>query len=241
MTMAENDWFEYLDDGQLEPRIRDWQARLLSAREQVLSVLLQAVEAASVKDAEKRLAEAEAEAREALTAVLQAIDHAAAHMPRPRGFFVGDAERQPTYAASCRLLLQLEGQAGRLSGVYLCLCELLRRLSEVVAASEKAELLLFEVGRAAERNGDGETCQRGALLVGQCRSQKQLAERLHASAREQTERLRRLCQELFPAFCNQSRVMADLEHEGAKCDPIGMLRLCGELRVAINHLSISGG
>ena len=223
----------YLEDGQTEPRISDWQARLSESREAVLSVLSDAAKKTvfdGVHDAWQVLLP---EFCTLWQLILKDVSTCAARIPQPRGFFVGTEERAPAYREICRLLELLDK---RMQALHLLLLRLLRlrtRTAEILDARFDTEMLFCEIIAAAQRNGDGETeAQATALRTaweGRVADGAALLEVLDTVE----QRLSELCMRTLPAFYERTLSLADMEHEGAACDPVALASLCGELRAAM--------
>ena len=230
--------FEYLEDGQTEPRIKDWQARLLSSREEVLSVLSDAVEKATLSDAEADWGAISTSVREAIARLLDVLDAASRNTPLPRGFFVGEVERKPAYETACRALGKLEREHGDLRAAFLHLMRFLEGLENATRDSTVADLYLREASLAAGRLGDACAQEIIAALGTDLNGQIGKNGVLREKGRGLCEALQTLCTARIPTFCDRILVLVDMEREGEKCDPVGLVRLYGELREAIRKTII---
>lgn len=226
-----------MEDGQTAPRISDWQARLSESSEAVLSVLSDAMEKIAVKEqaAEwQRLHTSLLQEREALLTLLAT---AVSRIPIPKGFFVGEAERVPAYDTVCRLLGNLEARMQKLQVLGFDLSKIQAWLFKQRRNADRVELALWEIGCAAKNM---EQTQVTAALEG---FRKRLTEARFAAAelREAVERadqaLLTLSSSTIPDFCTRTYAAADMEHDGAACNPAAAASLCGELRAILERLS----
>ena len=234
--MQENILFPYLEDGQIAPQISDWQVRLRESAAAVLSVLSDAVEACSVRSFEKDLTDSENAFAQILHDFRDDVVRISERIPLPRGFFVGDAERIPAFAQVCRLLSLSEVHASELRTLSMRVSLLAETLNEQKRTQNHATLLCCEIGAAAKNNGDTATQRTVAALA------KELDEHAEHTARVQVrflkikEKITHFCVRILPDFCNRMVTEADMEHEGASCNPASAARLCGEVRAAIEEL-----
>ena len=231
-----NEKLEYLEDGQTEPRIENWQARLLSSRDEVLSVLSNAVSEAVVADAEGEWDVILSSVLCACNQLLDALNGACRSTPLPRGFFVGADERKPAYAVACRTVGVIERVRNDLSTSFSRLIRFSQALENATCKSASADLYVREADLAARRIGDACALEKIALLRATLNRQIAQNEGFHQKATDAFEKLRRLLgAQILGAFCGRILVLADMEHEGERCEPVGLVRLYGELREAIEN------
>lgn len=143
-------------------------------------------------------------------------------LPKPRGIFVGDAERIPTYRLICRLLILVEERKRRIHEFDFRLLRLEDRFFALRGEELRAELMLESATEAlATPFGD------------QFFAQVEKNATLHASYTAFLEKTEGVVTRLLPAFCNRAMSAADIEHDGAACDPFAVSRLLGELCAAL--------
>ncbi len=143
--------------------------------------------------------------------LLQLLKEQEKRIPIPRGIFVGQTERQDAYAVACRLLGAVEEMTRRL-------CTDAPMLTDTVSQLSK----LRTVYEAEQRDvGMTEECQEVRTCDG-------LLD-FHAY-------VMRFCTALLPAFIDRVSEYADMEHEGAACNPNALLRLVGEFRLTLEQL-----
>lgn len=219
----------YLEDGQALSHIPDWQQCLTEAREESLSVLSSSVHALS--------AEAEIGEIDALVSAWQSDATRLAllgedlmrGLPRAESFFVGERERAVAHAAVCRFYTLASEPFERLGQLSVEMHALLERMREGGLREDGVLRDLTLAKHAADRIGDDDL--RAAVAA--------LAEALY-QIREKNACLRRrlevasaawldFCTKRFPAITVRIGDCADLEHEGAACNPRVLSTLCAEL------------
>lgn len=148
-------------------------------------------------------------------------------IPPPRGIFVTDSERKVAYESTCRLLtvmeptvrharmafgtfLELEEQCTRLTHTCTLVIHALERATD---ESEEAHVTLKQLHRRFSA-----TQTRGKRLLAQCHA----LYRLYSG----------YCADTLHRFAVRVHTAADMENNGAACDPHALLRLLEELRAA---------
>ena len=222
----------YLEDGQTEPRITDWQTRLSESRTAVLSVLSSATEQASFETLSRTWDGLRAELGERIRGIARAADASSSRIPTPNGFFAGKDERASAHREVCRLLCDLEE---RVQELHLLSARSLRlRLQAAERLSERfqTELRFYEITEAAKRSGDAEAERQSAALRKTWEARVKQGEGLLETLERTADALTEFSLRTFPDFYERMHELADMENGGAACDPVGMSSLCGELRAA---------
>ena len=143
--------------------------------------------------------------------LLQLLKEQEKRIPIPRGIFVGQTERQGAYAVTCRLLGCAEELTRRL-------CTDAATLTDTVSQLSKLRMLYD-----AERRDMGVT---------EAWQEEPICDNLLAFY----DYAMRFCTASLPAFIDRVSEYADMEHEGAACNPNALLRLVGEFRLSLEQL-----
>lgn len=203
-----------------------------------MSVLSDSVKPLSVEEPSaewERLRAALLQEREGLLSLLFEAD---AQIPLPKGFFVGEDERKATYRAVCRLLGVLEVRVRKIRTLSLTLSQILASLAKQQKDTVRAEMLLWEVGQAAKSMTDDPTRQAVDAMRQDLTHTKRKASELLAALKGTEQSLRTLCSTTLSDFCTRMYAFADMEHDGAACNPASVARLCGELRAVLEALTL---
>ena len=226
----------YLEDGQTEPRISDWQARLSDSREVVLSVLSDAAKKTAFDGVNDAWQELLPEICNLWQLILKDVSACAERIPQPRGFFVGEEERVPAYREICRMLGLLDGRVRNLNLLLLRLLRLRNRTAEILNARFHTEELFCEVLAAAKRRGDSQAEEQATELRTAWERRVADGTALLAELDALERRLTAFCTDTVPAFYERILQPADMEHGGTACDPVALASLCGELRAAMEGI-----
>ncbi len=219
----------YFEDGQALSQISDWQQCLTETRERGLSVLSASVQALPA-DCTMRESNALSEAWQTDMAHMVTLGDELMHsLPQPNGFFIGNRERTEAHAAVCRFYTLASESYERLGQLGTQMHALWERMREDALREDDVLRSLTLAKHAADRIGDE------ALRV----SIIGLAEELYRIREENASLRRRLedasvawldfCTKRFPAITVRIGDCADLEHEGAACNPRALSTLCAEL------------
>ena len=220
-------WF--LEDGQAQSHIPDWQQCLTEARERGLSVLSATVQALP---AEREMQEASelSEAWQANMMHMVALGDALVHaLPQPNGFFIGHRERSEAHAAVCRFYTLASAHFEQLGQISTQMRALWDQTRESSLREDDALRSLTLAKHAADRIGD-ESLR--ASIIGIAEELYRIREG-NASLRCRLESASAawldFCTKRFPAITVRIGDCADLEHEGAACTPRALSTLCAVL------------
>lgn len=231
--------FDYLLDGVIEYEVLGWRERLKDAPDEVLSLCERAVGKASASVAEEALREANASCGKALERLQTQVKQQISRIPIPKSIFVGETERKPAYAAICRLLCGIEDAMREVRMASLAYFEVEDLLSARACKHNDAVRMLSNV-RAAAREEHLPTPLWDLLeaLTARLSLEGERAERIANDQKEIGGRVRELLEVTLPDFCTRMQPIADFAHEGAACNPMAALRLCGEWNAVLEQLVV---
>ncbi|MBQ2734943.1 MAG: hypothetical protein IJF33_03845 [Clostridia bacterium] len=235
--MYENNRYSYLEDGQSAPRIADWQRRLSESSEAVLSVLSDAMKKLSVGELTDEWNTLHASLLQEHDALLTILADAATQIPLPKGFFVGDAERAPAYRTVCRLFGVLEARVQKLRLSSLMLSQKNARLAKQKRNADRVKLALWEIEQAAKNLRQVHVIEAVEGFRAELTQTQKNTAKLFAAVEKAEQALMTLCSSTLPDFCTRMYTAADMDHNGAACNPAAAVRLCSELRTVLQTLS----
>lgn len=196
--------------------------------EDLLRVCRDALDAASVARMARALRSHTASAASRLRALRECVVRESSKIRLPMHIFVDQRDRRDAYRVICGMLVSLEHLWGALRESFVALSRLETSLDTARAAQQRLAALLEETDR--REMSDRETVFE---LEKNLRKQRDQTERLAADFLKKRDVLHRFCVKTGADFSDRVSKIADLENEGAACDPQGAVRLCAELCNAI--------
>lgn len=154
----------------------------------------------------------------------------------PSSIFVGQQDRADAYRTVCEALVFLEPLWSELYAVFVAFSDLEVSLQSIESALQRAEALAetYAKRQTAEQNRVRETemkIKKRSACLKNCKTE----------FLKNRDVLRRVCFEIASDFAERVSKIADMEHDGAFCDPQGAVRLFAELRDAAGNAERSIG
>ena len=223
---------DLLKDGQTHSLVVAWQTRLTESREESLSLLFSKIEAVDPSSLSNKLTALEQQLEDTLQSTVALITEHNRSLLLPKGFFVGEAERQEAIEGAYRLLLMLEPRQKAFRRLYFAVQKLQEELHASDKDSRRADLHLFaaqQAGASVLPNAKEELERARVRLNAYRQERKELRVRLLTTEK----RLEQLAVHLPRQFGRQLAVAADMEQEGVACNPYEVARLCAQLESAL--------
>ena len=222
--------FEYLKDGYEEDAIKRWSEELQRSPEEVLKNCAEAVGFAGAEESTAKLAEVRAQSMEQLETFCRALSQQTERIPKPSGIFLSDEERRPAYRVICRLLGETETYRRELGATVMEMMAVDSLLARCARARNEATRILADVGAATRWvSVDSAFFASHGMLRAQLTRENEDAMRVAERAAALRDRLQALHGRILPDFCTRAEASADMAHDGAACNPLALIRLCGEL------------
>ena len=222
--------FEYLKDGNEESAVAQWRERLQNSSEQVLRQCEDAVALAPGADCEEKLSESHQRILQMLEGFCQTLSEHTVRIPKPSGIFLSAEERQPAYRVICRILGETETFQRELEAAIMEMLAIDSLLARRTRAGNEAARLLANVGAATRHVAVSDAFfSKHGMLRAQLTRENEKALRVREKAQTLQEKIKNFHEKSLPAFCSQIEVSADMSHDGARCNPIALIRMCGEL------------
>lgn len=194
----------------------------------LLELCLAESENVSVTAVERRLRDCTEENLSRLRRLRERAERTVSKIRLPSGIFVGQQDRANAYRTACEALLFLEPLWAETADGLVALFGVETSLCNVRNAHLRLDALLLEY---VDRKTAEQDCAR--KLKRELEEQGRRAETLSSAILNQREALQRLSETVSSDFASRISKIADMEHDGAYCDPVGALRLFAELRDAV--------
>ncbi len=222
--------FEYLKDGYEERTVAQWAERLQSSPDRVLHRCEEAVALARGEDCREKLAESQQRLLTLMEEFSQVLSKQTARIPKPSGIFLSEAERQPAYRVICRILGETETFQRALEAAIMEMLAIDSLLARNLRARNEATRILADVGAATRRVTVGEAFfSKHGMLRSELTKETETALRVSEKSKTLQEKIKVFHEKTLPAFCSQVEISADMAHDGARCNPLALIRTCGEL------------
>lgn len=229
--------FEYLKDGYEERAVERWSRDLKRSPEQVLKSCEEAVTQAESTDAAATFTEVHTQCVTLLRGFCEMLIAQTARIPKPTSIFLGEEERKPAYAAICRLLGETETFRKNFGAATMEVMAIESLLSRCTRARNHATRILADVGAATRRVPvtDAFFSAHG-MLRARLTAENENAMRVAEKSTALQGKVTAFYSDVLPNFCIRAEKAADMAHDGEACNPMVLIRLCGELREATENL-----
>lgn len=211
-----------------------WCERLQNSPIEVLEACENAVARAEETDEAEGVCRSEREHSVALMREFgDTLSKNVARIPKPQSIFIGEAERKPAYSVICQILGFVETLKHDLNAQTIELTAVRSLLLRRKRAHNEAIRILADVGAATRRIPVTEAFFAAHLaLRARLNAAQENALRIAERASELEALLNSFCDGVLMSFCTRVEKNADLAHDGAACNPMALIRICGELRDA---------
>lgn len=222
--------FEYLKDGYEEQGVLQWSERLKENPAQVLQACEDAVTHAGGDALEEKIAECRDRMLELLGEFCDTLAARTSDIPKPSGIFLSAEERRPAYRAICRVLGEAETFRRDLEAAIIELLAVDSLLARNKRARNEAARILADVGAATRRipvRNDFFSAH-GALRA-RLTQETERALRVREKLTVLQDKIKIYHEKTLQSFCSTVEVSADMAHDGEACNPLKLIRVCGEL------------
>ncbi|MBR3894400.1 MAG: hypothetical protein IKJ35_04555 [Clostridia bacterium] len=222
--------FEYLKDGIEERTVAQWAERLKISPAQVLRQCEETISLADTSECEEKLTESRERLLEMMESFSQTLSQQVARIPKPSGIFLSAEERAPAYRVICRVLGEIETFQRALGAAIMEMLAIDSLLARCARARNEATRVLADVGAATRRVTVGDAFfSKHGILRDRLTREGERALRVSERAQLLQARVKTFHETSLSAFCSRVEVSADMAHDGESCNPIALIRMCGEL------------
>lgn len=154
----------------------------------------------------------------------------------PSNIFVGQQDRADAYRTVCEALIFFEPLWSELYAVFVALSNMEASLQSIEAAVQRAEALseTYAKRRTVEQI-------RVCGMKSKLKKQSGCLKTCKTEFLKNRDVLQRVCFVIASDFAERVSKIADMEHDGASCDPQGAVRLFAQLRDAVGDAERSIG
>jgi len=228
--MEQKQSFECLRDGCEERTVAQWAEKLKTSPAQVLRRCEETLSLADTSECEAKLAESRDCFLEMLESFSQTLSRQTARIPKPSGIFLSVEERAPAYRVICRVLGETETFQRELGAVIMEMLAIDSLLARGTRARNEATRVLADVGAATRRVEVGDAFfSRYGILRERLARESERALRVGERAKLLQDKVKLFHETSLPSFCSRVETSADMAHDGERCNPITLIRMCGEL------------
>ena len=202
-----------------------------ASEEQTLQKCEEAVSLVNGAEIEARIAECRDRIAELLDAFCEDLSARSADIPKPSGIFLSVEERRPAYRAICRVLGDAETFRRDLEAAIIDLLAVDSRLARNARARNEASRILAGVGAAMRRiEVSSEFFSKHGILRARLTKESDRALRVQENLTALKDKIKIYHEKTLQGFCASVEASADMAHDGEACNPLKLIRMCGELQ-----------